>query len=333
MGYKKIIASFFTLLVLFFPLAAFAEAPTQGTVSSHSYTDADVLLRGRLYYSYLDQFFNNIVNDYPDATEVTLTGAISLSINDYTSQADLDADARPENIDRPAICIEYTVVDSNQATNTYYAHALLPISSLTKGGLAQNIYTTSIKSFTSPSFRSEILGNGFVKYSAYYKVRLNLQDYISSGYPITKSQVNSIRAAKAASIVESPDRYYGNLEKLLITRGSNTETNEVIVCVKGVYTDDELAQISYTDDSKIQYWMDYYTLNLNNDRIRVKKAYSVLSDITVIGNAPAYNEMSLIANGRNSSYAEIAPGMYRNANGWTVFRVDLNDYASKGYVY
>lgn len=32
-------------------------------------------------------------------------------------------------------------------------------------------------------------------------------------------------------------------------------------------------------------------------------------------------------------YTEIAPGMYRNAEGWTVFRVDLNDYAAKGYVY
>lgn len=43
--------------------------------------------------------------------------------------------------------------------------------------------------------------------------------------------------------------------------------------------------------------------------------------------------MSLIANGRDPDYTEIAPGMYRNAAGWTVFRVDLNDYSAKGYVY
>ena len=48
-----------------------------------------------------------------------------------------------------------------------------------------------------------------------------------------------------------------------MTFDSNTQTNEVIVCVKGIYTDDELASISYTDDSKIQYWLDYTTVNLN----------------------------------------------------------------------
>ena len=79
--------------------------------------------------------------------------------------------------------------------------------------------------------------------------------------------------------------------------------------------------------------MDYYTTNLKNQRLRVKKVYSILGDLTVIGNAGEYNKMSLIANGRNPDYTEIAPGMYRNAAGWTVFRVDLNDYSAKGYVY
>ena len=41
--------------------------------------------------------------------------------------------------------------------------------------------------------------------------------------------------------------------------------------------------------------------------------------------------MALIANGRDPSYTEIAPGMYRNADGWTVFRVNLSDYTAKGY--
>ena len=91
--------------------------------------------------------------------------------------------------------------------------------------------------------------------------------------------------------------------------------------------------LSASDDSKIQYWLDYTTVNLNLKQVRVKKAYSVLGSITVIGNASEYNKMALIANGRDPSYAEIAPGMYRNADGWTVFRVNLSDYTAKGYVY
>ena len=74
-----------------------------------------------------------------------------------------------------------------------------------------------------------------------------------------------------ASIVETPERYYANLEKLLMTFDSNTQTNEVIVCVKGIYTDDELASISYIDDSKIQYWLDYTTVNLNLKQVVLRK--------------------------------------------------------------
>ena len=66
-----------------------------------------------------------------------------------------------------------------------------------------------------------------------------------------------------------------------------------------------IGKSSYTDDSKIQYWLDYTTVNLNLKQVRVKKAYSVLGSITVIGNASEYNKMALIANGRNPSLSLI----------------------------
>ena len=333
MTLKKILASFLILAMFVSPLTVFAETPTPENTPSYTYTDADVLVRGKLYYSYLNQFFNNLTKEYPNATEVTLTGAIGFSDTDYAAQADFDAKARQGKVNGPTIYVEFNVTDSNQESKTYYAYDLLPVGGHIEGSLAQANYTAAVKNFSEPSSGLETLGNGFVKDSLNYKVRLNLQDYAASGYPTTKTQADAIRAEKASSIVESPDRYYANLEKLLMTRSSNTETNEVIICVKGTYTDEELAQIDYTDDSKIQYWMDYYTTNMKNQRLRVKKAYSVLGDITVIGNAREYNEMSLIANGRNPDYSQIAPGMYRNADGWTVFRVDLNDYMAKGYVY
>lgn len=333
MSLKKSLVLILTIVLLLFPMQAFAEEPTQGSTPSYAYSDSDVLIRGKLYYSYLSQFFANIVNEYPTATEVTLTGAVGFSDTDYVTQADFDAKARQGKIYGPTPYIEYSVTDANGNVQLYYAYDLLPVGGHIKGGLAQTNYTTAVKSFSDTNYGAEILGNGFVKDSLNYKVRINLSDYTASGYPTTKTQVDAIHAAKAATIVESPDRYYANLEKLLMTRTSNTEVNEVIVCVKGTYTDDELATIDYGDDSKIQYWMDYYTMNMKNQRLRVKKAYSLLGDLTVIGNSGEYNKMSLIANGRNPDYTEIAPGMYKNANGWIVFRVDLNDYSAKGYVY
>lgn len=320
---KKIMASFLLIVMLVTPLSAYADT------AAYAYSDEEVLERGRLYYSYLEQVFGNIVKENEGASEVTLTGAIGFCNTDYLERSEFDTKAQQGKIGGPSLYIEYRIGNEE---NAYYISDLLPAGSPTTV-LAKNNYTDAVKEMDGSKAGAEILGNGFVKIGGDYRVRIALADYAAQGHPTTKTQVDAIRTAKAASITESPERYYANLEKLLMTRGSNTEINEVIVCVKGIYTDDELAAIDYTDDSKIQYWMDYYTMNLNNQRLRVKKAYSVLGDFTVIGNAGEYNKMALIANGRDAAYTEIAPGMYRNAAGWTVFRVDLNDYAANGYVY
>lgn len=58
------------LALLMLPLHVFAEEPT------YAFTDAEVLARGQLYYSSLNQFFSNVANDNGNAAEVTLTGAI-----------------------------------------------------------------------------------------------------------------------------------------------------------------------------------------------------------------------------------------------------------------
>lgn len=314
------------LALLMLPLHVFAEEPT------YAFTDAEVLARGQLYYSSLNQFFSNVANDNGNAAEVTLTGAIGFCDTDYWVQSEFDARVAQGTTYGPCLYIEYVVTDQNGHSKTGYSYDLLPVGGHFNEGLAKLNYTTAVKNFSGGSGIS-ILGNNFVKDSLNYKVRIDLSDYAAKGYSTTKTQVDAARAAKVASIVETPERYYANLEKLLMTFDSNTQTNEVIVCVKGIYTDDELASISYTDDSKIQYWLDYTTVNLNLKQVRVKKAYSVLGSITVIGNASEYNKMALIANGGNPSYTEIAPGMYRNADGWTVFRVNLSDYTAKGYVY
>lgn len=332
MSYKRVLASLLFLLMLLVPMQAFAETPEQTASVAYTYSNEEVLARGRLYYSYLSQVFSNTVQDYSDAVEITLTGAIGFSDTDYTAQAELDAKAKKEKINGPTIYMEYTVLSQNGESKTYYLNDLLPAGGAIKGGISKSTYLAAVKEFTEANAGATILGNGFIKDAINYNVRIDLNDYIAAGYPTTKTQVDAIRAAKAAAIAETPDRYYPNLEKLMMTRTSNEEINEVILCIKGIYTDDELAAIDYTDTSKIQYWMDYYTMNLNNQRLRVKKAYSLLGDLTVLGNAGDYNKMALIANGRNPEYTEIAPGMYRNADGWTVFRVDLNDYSAKGYV-
>ena len=62
------------LALLMLPLHVFAEEPT------YAFTDAEVLARGQLYYSSLNQFFSNVANDNGNAAEVTLTGAIGYYI-------------------------------------------------------------------------------------------------------------------------------------------------------------------------------------------------------------------------------------------------------------
>ena len=323
---RKFLVSLLLFALLALPLHALAEEP------AYVFTDAEVLARGQLYYSSLNQFFSNVVNDNGNAAEVTLTGAIGFCDTDYWIQSEFDARVAQGTTYGPCLYIEYVVTDQNGQSKTGYSYDLLPVGGHFNEGLAKLNYTTAVKDFSGGS-GINILGNGYIKDSLNYKIRINLSDYAAKGYSTTKTQVEAARAAKAASIVETPERYYAGLEKLLMTRSSNTQINEVIICVKGIYTDDELASISYTADDKIQYWMDYTTMNLNLQQVRVKKAYSVLGDFTVIGNASAYNKMALIANGRDPSYTEIAPGMYRNADNWTVFRVNLNDYTAKGYVY
>ena len=54
------------LALLMLPLHVFAEEPT------YAFTDAEVLARGQLYYSSLNQFFSNVANDNGNAAEVTL---------------------------------------------------------------------------------------------------------------------------------------------------------------------------------------------------------------------------------------------------------------------
>lgn len=321
---RKFLISLLLAVLLMFPLHAFAEDP--------AYTDAEVLARGQLYYSSLNQFFINITNENSNAFEVTLTGAIGFCDTDYWVQSEFDSRVAKGTTYGPCLYIEYVVTDQTGQSKTCYSYDLLPVGGHFNEGLSKFNYTTAVSNFSGGSGIS-VLGNGFVKDSLNYKVRIDLSDYASKGYSTTKTQVDTARAAKMASITETPSRYYAGLEKLLMTFDSNTQTNEVIICVKGTYTDDELASISYTDDSKIQYWLDYTTMNLKLQQVRVKKAYSVLGSITVIGNASEYNKMALIANGRNPDYTEIAPGMYRNADGWTVFRVDLSNYTAKGYVY
>ena len=238
------------LALLMLPLHVFAEEPT------YAFTDAEVLARGQLYYSSLNQFFSNVANDNGNAAEVTLTGAIGFCDTDYWVQSEFDARVAQGTTYGPCLYIEYVVTDQNGHSKTGYSYDLLPVGGHFNEGLAKLNYTTAVKNFSGGSGIS-ILGNNFVKDSLNYKVRIDLSDYAAKGYSTTKTQVDAARAAKVASIVETPERYYANLEKLLMTFDSNTQTNEVIVCVKGIYTDDELASISYTDDSKIT---DHYAI-------------------------------------------------------------------------
>ena len=71
------------LALLMLPLHVFAEEPT------YAFTDAEVLARGQLYYSSLNQFFSNVANDNGNAAEVTLTGAIGFCDTDYWFKASL----------------------------------------------------------------------------------------------------------------------------------------------------------------------------------------------------------------------------------------------------
>ena len=198
------------LALLMLPLHVFAEEPT------YAFTDAEVLARGQLYYSSLNQFFSNVANDNGNAAEVTLTGAIGFCDTDYWVQSEFDARVAQGTTYGPCLYIEYVVTDQNGHSKTGYSYDLLPVGGHFNEGLAKLNYTTAVKNFSGGSGIS-ILGNNFVKDSLNYKVRIDLSDYAAKGYSTTKTQVDAARAAKVASIVETPERYYANLEKLLTT--------------------------------------------------------------------------------------------------------------------
>ena len=67
--FKKIVASFLLLIMLIMPMQVFADAPV--------YTNEEVLARGRLYYSYLEHFFDNIV-ECSDICFVILVGSLCM---------------------------------------------------------------------------------------------------------------------------------------------------------------------------------------------------------------------------------------------------------------
>lgn len=167
------------LALLMLPLHVFAEE------STYAFTDAEVLARGQLYYSSLNQFFSNVANDNGNAAEVTLTGAIGFCDTDYWVQSEFDARVAQGTTYGPCLYIEYVVTDQNGHSKTGYSYDLLPVGGHFNEGLAKLNYTTAVKNFSGGSGIS-ILGNNFVKDSLNYKVRIDLSDYAAKGTPLLK---------------------------------------------------------------------------------------------------------------------------------------------------
>ena len=133
------------LALLMLPLHVFAEEPT------YAFTDAEVLARGQLYYSSLNQFFSNVANDNGNAAEVTLTGAIGFCDTDYWVQSEFDARVAQGTTYGPCLYIEYVVTDQNGHSKTGYSYDLLPVGGHFNEGLAKLNYTTAVKNFSGGS--------------------------------------------------------------------------------------------------------------------------------------------------------------------------------------
>lgn len=82
------------------------------------------------------------------------------------------------------------MTDQNGHSKTGYSYDLLPVGGHFNEGLAKLNYTAAVKNFSGGSGIS-ILGNGFIKDSLNYKVRIDLSDYAAKGYSTTKTQVNA----------------------------------------------------------------------------------------------------------------------------------------------
>lgn len=155
---KKIMASFLLIVMLVTPLSAYADT------AAYAYSDEEVLERGRLYYSYLEQVFGNIVKENEGASEVTLTGAIGFCNTDYLEQSEFDAKVQQGKIGGPSLYIEYRIGNEE---NAYYISDLLPAGSPTTV-LAKSNYTDAVKEMDGSKAGAEILGNGFVKIGGDY---------------------------------------------------------------------------------------------------------------------------------------------------------------------
>ena len=198
------------LALLMLPLHVFAEEPT------YAFTDAEVLARGQLYYSSLNQFFSNVANDNGNAAEVTLTGAIGFCDTDYWVQSEFDARVAQGTTYGPCLYIEYVVTDQNGHSKTGYSYDLLPVGGHFNEGLAKLNYTTAVKNFSGGSGIS-ILGNGFVKDSLNYKVRIDLSDYAAKwlGHDRHPSECDCQRAAREKrEAAESQQKHLETVEDL-----------------------------------------------------------------------------------------------------------------------
>ena len=160
------------------PLHVFAEEPT------YAFTDAEVLARGQLYYSSLNQFFSNVANDNGNAAEVTLTGAIGFCDTDYWVQSEFDARVAQGTTYGPCLYIEYVVTDQNGHSKTGYSYDLLPVGGHFNEGLAKLNYTTAVKKlfgwFRHQHFRKQLCQ----RLSQITKFAIDLSDYAAKGTPL-----------------------------------------------------------------------------------------------------------------------------------------------------
>lgn len=77
------------------------------------------------------------------------------------------------------------MTDQNGHSKTGYSYDLLPVGGHFNEGLAKLNYTTAVKNFSGGSGIS-ILGNGFIKDSLNYNVRIDLSDYAAKDTPLLK---------------------------------------------------------------------------------------------------------------------------------------------------
>ena len=129
------------LALLMLPLHVFAEEPT------YAFTDAEVLARGQLYYSSLNQFFSNVANDNGNAAEVTLTGAIGFCDTDYWVQSEFDARVAQGTTYGPCLYIEYVVTDRTATVKPAIPMICYPLADISTKVLPNSTIQLLLKTF------------------------------------------------------------------------------------------------------------------------------------------------------------------------------------------